>query len=107
MTVSVPRTKVRRNINPCLKIDGILLTMVDNRTNNAKNIIASLREIGGLRVLDRSIPFSIRAAECSVEGKSIFAHDARGKVAAAYTALVEEVMTIEKNRDRPGTERGG
>lgn len=100
--------KVRRNINPGLKIDGILLTMVDNRTNNAKNIIASLREIGGgLRVLDTVIPFSVRAAECSVEGKSIFAHDAKGKVAVAYTALVEEVMILEKNRDRPGTERGG
>ena len=62
--------KVRRTINPKLRIDGILLTMVDNRTNNAKNIIASLREIGGgLRVLDTEIPFSVRAAECSVEGK--------------------------------------
>lgn len=99
--------KVRRNINPGLKIDGILLTMVDNRTNNAKSIISSLREIGGgLRVLDTEIPFSVRAAECSVEGKSIFAHDGKGKVAAAYTALVEEVMELEKERDRPGTERG-
>lgn len=100
--------KVRRTINPKLRIDGILLTMVDNRTNNAKNIITSLREIGGgLRVLDTEIPFSVRAAECSVEGKSIFAHDARGKVAAAYDALVGEVMSIEqRNRDRPGAERG-
>ena len=43
--------KVRRNINPGLKIDGILLTMVDDRTNNAKSIISSLLEIGGLALL--------------------------------------------------------
>ena len=99
--------KVRRQINPALKIDGILLTMVDNRTNNAKSIIAALRQMGsGLRVLNTEIPFSVRAAECSVEGKSIFAHDGRGKVAAAYSALVEEVMALEqRKRDRPGAER--
>ena len=99
--------KVRRQINPALKIDGILLTTVDSRTNNAKSIIAALRQMGsGLRVLNTEIPFSVRAAECSVEGKSIFAHDGRGKVAAAYTALVEEVMALEqRKRDRPGAER--
>jgi len=99
--------KVKRQINPSLKIDGILLTMVDNRTNNAKGIIASLRQTGSrLRVLNTEIPFSVRAAECSVEGKSIFAHDSRGKVAAAYTALVEEVSVLEqRSRDRLGADR--
>lgn len=80
--------KVRRQINPTLKIDGVLLTMVDNRTNNTKNIIAALRQTGSnLRVLNTEIPFSVRAAECSVEGKSIFTHDSRGKVAAAYVGF--------------------
>ena len=100
--------KVRRQINPALKIDGILLTMVNNRTNNAKSIIAALRQTGSnLRVLNTEIPYSVRAAECSVEGKSIFAHDGKGKVAEAYAALVKEVSTLEqRNRDRPGAERG-
>ena len=100
--------KVRRQINPKLLIDGILLTMVDSRTNNAKSIIAALRQTGSnLRVLNTEIPFSVRAAECSVEGKSIFAHDGKGKVAAAYTALVEEVSALEqRNRNRPGADRG-
>ncbi len=100
--------KVRRQINPLLKIDGILLTMVDNRTNNAKSIIAALRQTGrDLRVLNTEIPFSVRAAECSVEGKSIFAHDSKGKVAAAYTALVKEVIAFDqRNRNRSGAERG-
>ena len=86
-------SKVRRQINPRLRIDGVLLTMVDNRTNNAKNIIASLRQTGDqLRIFDTEIPYSVRAAETSMEGKSIFVHDKRGKVAAAYENLTKEVL---------------
>ena len=78
-------TKVKRQINPKLRIDGVLLTMVDNRTNNAKTIINSLRQTGdNLRIFDTEIPFSMRAAETSIDGKSIFAHDRNGKVAGAY-----------------------
>lgn len=78
-------SKVQRQINRKLHIDGILLTMVDNRTINAKSIIASLRSSVGeqIRVFDTEIPFSVRAAECSVAGESIFKHDKNGKVAAA------------------------
>ncbi len=92
-------SKVKRQINLGLRIDGVLLTMVDNRTNNAKSIIASLRQTGGmLRVFDTEIPFSVRAAETSIEGRSIFAHDGRGKVAAAYENLVKEVMEHEQRQ---------
>lgn len=82
--------------------------LICRRTNNAKSIIAALRQTGrDLRVLNTEVPFSVRAAECSVEGKSIFAHDSKGKVAAAYTALVKEVIALEqRNRNRPGAERG-
>ena len=78
--------KIKRQINPRLRIDGILLTMVDNRTNNAKSIITSLRSSVGenIRVFESEIPFSVRAAECSLSGESIFSHDKNGKVAAAY-----------------------
>ena len=78
-------SKIKRQINPRLKIDGILLTMVDNRTNNAKAIISSLRSTVGenIRVFRSEIPFSVRAAECSLSGESIFSHDRNGKVAAA------------------------
>ena len=93
--------KVRRQINPLLKIDGILLTMVDSRTNNAKSIIAALRQTGrDLRVLNTEVPFSVRAAECSVEGKSIFAHDPGGKVAESYKNLTQEVTKLEKQREK-------
>ena len=96
-------SRVKRQINPKLRIDGILLTMVDNRTNNAKSIISSLRATVGenIRVFHTEIPFSVRAAECSVEGKSIFAHDRNGKVAEAYAALTKEVTGLEqKQKDR-------
>lgn len=92
--------KVKRQINPKLRVDGVLLTMVDNRTNNAKAIIASLRQTGsGVKVFDTEIPFSVRAAEATLEGKSIFAHDKSGKVAAAYEELTKEVMMIEQREN--------
>ena len=92
-------SKVKKQINPGLRIEGVLLTMVDSRTNNAKAIIASLREMGNrLRIFDTEIPFSVRAAESSIEGRSIFVHDGRGKVAAAYENLVKEVMELEEHQ---------
>lgn len=93
---SVP--KVKRSINPGLKIDGILLTMVDSRTNNARDIIEALRTgIGqNIRVFETEISHSVRAAECSLTGESIFSHDRNGKVATAYEALTKEVEDIER-----------
>ena len=91
---------MKRQINPKLRVDGVLLTMVDSRTNNAKAIIASLRQTGsGVKVFDTEIPFSVRAAEATLEGKSIFAHDKSGKVAAAYEELTKEVMMIEQREN--------
>ena len=78
---------------------------VDNRTNNAKSIITSLRSSVGenIRVFESEIPFSVRAAECSLSGESIFSHDKNGKVAAAYEALTKEVTEIEERaKNRPG-----
>jgi chromosome partitioning protein len=93
-------TKVKRQINPKLRIDGVLLTMVDSRTNNAKTIINSLRQTGdNLRIFDSEIPFSVRAAETSIEGKSIFAYDGNGKVAGAYEQLTKEVLDNEQRQN--------
>jgi len=96
-------SKVRRQINPKLKIEGILLTMANSRTNFGKEISALLRDTYGskIRIFDTDIPHSVRAAEISAEGKSIFAHDPKGKVAAAYRKLTQEVMAIEKQRQKP------
>ena len=94
--------KVKRQINPKLQIDGILLTMVDNRTNFAKEIAALLRETYGskIKVFGTEIPHSVRAKEISAEGKSIFAHDPKGKVAEGYKNLTQEVMKLEKQREK-------
>ncbi|MHB1315315.1 MAG: ParA family protein [Christensenellales bacterium] len=96
--------RVRRNINPKLTIDGVLLTMVDNRTNFAKDISFILRRDYGdkLCVFNTEIPLSIRAAETSAQGKSIFAHDPNGIVAKAYQGFTKEVQDIgsEKQRKR-------
>ena len=89
--------KVKRQINPKLDIEGILLTMVDSRTNYAKDISAMLRESYGskVKIFSNSVPISVRAAEISAEGVSIFAHDQKGKVASAYLSLTEEVLANE------------
>ena len=88
--------KVKRQINPKLQIEGILLTMVNSRTNYARDISAMVRENYGSRVkiFANSIPESVRAAEISAEGVSIFKHDPKGKVATAYLSLTEEVLGI-------------
>jgi len=86
--------KVKRQINQKLEIEGILLTMVDNRTNYAKDISNLLIENYGSKVhiFENSIPMSVRAAEISAEGVSIYKHDPNGKVASAYKSLTKEVL---------------
>lgn len=89
--------KVKRQINSKLEIEGILLTMVDSRTNYAKDISAMLQEAYGskVRIFANNIPISVRAAEISAEGISIYTHDPKGKVAYAYLSLTEEVLANE------------
>ena len=98
-------SKVKRQINPKLQIDGILLTMVDNRTNFAKEIAALLRDTYGskIKVFGTEIPHSVRAKEISAEGKSIFVHDPGGKVAEGYRNLTKEVLKLEKQREKSRT----
>jgi len=92
--------KVRRQINPKLRIEGILLTMVDSRTTYAKEIANLIRENYGtkLKVYQTDIPRSVRAEEISAEGKSIFRHDPKGKVAEAYRILTREVISNAEKR---------
>lgn len=87
-------SNVKRKINPALEIAGILITMADMRTNYSREIIDLLRNTYGskLRIFDSIIPLSIRAAETSAEGQSIYLHDPAGKVSAAYAALTQEVL---------------
>lgn len=86
--------KVRRQINPKLEIAGILFTMVDAHTNDAKNNMELLQNSYGsqIHIFDQYIPFSVRMKEAVREGQSIFRYDAKGKVADAYRKLTEEVL---------------
>ena len=86
--------RVQRQLNPGLKIEGILLTMVDNRTNYARDIAMQVYDAYSecLKVFDCEIPMSVRAAEISAEGSSLYVYDPKGKAAFAYTALIKEVI---------------
>ena len=99
--------KVRRQINPKLKIEGILLTMTDSRTNYGKQIDTLIRQAYGskIKVFSQTIPRSVRAAETSAAGKSIFQHDPKGKVAEAYQSLAREVLADAEKRLKRSSER--
>ena len=101
-------SKVRRQINPHLRIDGILMTMVMPRTNISKEVTALVRSAYGqnIKVFDAQIPHSIRAVEATAEGKSIFAYDKGGKVAVAYEQFGKEVADIgEKQKKQHRADR--
>ena len=87
--------RVKKRLNPKLVIEGILLTMVDNRTNYAKDIALQVYDAysSSIKVFDIEIPLSVRAAEISAEGSSIYSYDPQGKAAFAYLALTKEVMS--------------
>ncbi|MFI3326733.1 MAG: ParA family protein [Clostridia bacterium] len=98
--------KLKKQINPKLRIDGILVTMVNSRTRFSKDIIQVLHNSYGkkIKVFDTQIPFSIRAVESSSEGVSIYAFNKKGTVAQAYENFTKEVINIEKQRTKNRTQ---
>ena len=86
--------RVQRRLNKNLRIEGILLTMVDARTNYARDISQLVIDTyaNQIGVFHTCIPLSVRAAEISVEGSSIYQYDPKGKAANAYRTLTEEVL---------------
>ncbi len=100
--------KIKKQINPNLKIEGALLTLVDNRTNLAKITRETIRDNYSciLKIFKSEIPLAIKAAETSASGKSIFAYDKNSKVANAYEDLAKEVIINgERNKIRPPQSR--
>ena len=89
---------VKKRLNRKLAIEGILLTMVDFRTNYARDIASRVHTTYGsqIEVFENVIPMSVKAAETSAEGKSIYMHCPKGKVAEAYMKLTQEVLNNEK-----------
>ena len=95
-------SKVQRQLNSNLQVSGILLTMVEGRTNFAKDISNLVRQAYGqsIRVFDTEIPRGIKAAEMSAEGMSIFKFEPDSKVAGAYKQFTTEVLQHEKQREK-------
>ena len=86
--------KVRKQVNPNLKVEGIVLTLADMRTNLARATVEALKEQYGsmLRIFKTHIPVAVKAAEISATGQSIYAYDKGSKVAQAYSEFTKEVL---------------
>ncbi len=90
--------KVKRQLNPDLMVDGVLLTLAYMRTNLARATVDTLRQQYGsvLKIYKTQIPIAVKAAEISVAGQSIFAYDKGIKVAQAYADFTKEVLANAK-----------
>ena len=95
-------SKVKKYINQDIKIDGMLLTLVDNRTNLAKSTVEALRENFGcrIRIYRTTIPIAVKAAEVSSKGKSIYAYEPSSTVSKAYTDFTKEVLADGRQKER-------
>ena len=94
---------VKRNLNHDLKIEGVLITMTNERTNLSKKITHEVREnFGGhIKVFDTTIPRCTKAAESTGIGESIFQYDPNGAATKAYEAFTKEViLNAEKEHKR-------
>ena len=97
-------SKVKRQINPELKVDGVLLTLVDSRTTLARTTADTIRQNYGnvLKIYRSEILLAAKAAEISATGESIYAHDKNSKVAQTYAEFSKEVAEDgEKRRNTP------
>jgi chromosome partitioning protein len=99
--------RIKDNFNPALKVEGVLLTMYDDRTNLTKQVENDLREFFAEEVFKTVIPRSIRLAEAPSFGKSILAYDPRSKGAEAYIQLAKEVIANEQRIRSQSTQSAG
>ena len=102
--------RVNSHTNPNLRLDGIVMTLVDGRTNLAKEVIDAIRTNYGtrIRIFDAQIPVAVKTAEASKAGQSIYVYGKDSKAAKAYEALTKEVMNLaerEKRRDEASIDR--
>jgi chromosome partitioning protein len=96
--------RIRRTLNPALAIEGILLTMYDERTTLSRQVASDLRSFFGAQVFSAVIPRNVRLAEAPSHGKPILFYDIHSKGAASYIQLAKEVITNAQKRVGPGAE---
>lgn len=97
--------RIRRTINPDLAIEGILLTMYDERTTLSKQVAADLRSFFGTQVFESVIPRNVRLAEAPSHGKPVLFYDIHSRGAESYIQLAKEVITNEQKRIGQGAQR--
>ncbi|MDQ3087301.1 MAG: AAA family ATPase, partial [Acidobacteriota bacterium] len=87
--------RLRRGLNPHLTIEGLLLTMYDERTNLSSAVAKDLRDFYGTQVLKTVIPRNVRLAEAPSYGKPIILYDIRSRGAESYIQLAKEILSHE------------
>jgi chromosome partitioning protein len=97
--------RIRRSLNPSLTIEGLLLTMYDERTNLSAAVAADLRDFYGSQVFEAVIPRNVRLAEAPSYGKPVFLYDIRSRGSESYLQLAKEIMAHDKKSIRTGIER--
>src|SRR6202044_3822679 len=97
--------RLRRAINPALAIEGILLTMYDDRTTLSRQVAADLRGFFGAQVFEAVIPRNVRLAEAPSHGMPVIFYDIHSKGAESYIQLAKEVIANDQKRAGPGIER--
>jgi chromosome partitioning protein len=98
--------RIRRLHNPSLTIEGLLLTMYDERTNLSSAVAADLRDFYGQQVFQTVIPRNVRLAEAPSYGKPIIAYDPHSKGAEAYSQLAREIISREIAYESKGAGQG-
>jgi chromosome partitioning protein len=94
--------RIRRTLNPTLEIEGILLTMYDERTTLSRQVATDLRSFFGTQVFQSVIPRNVRLAEAPSFGKPIIFYDIHSKGAEGYTQLAQEVIANAEKRAGTG-----
>lgn len=97
--------RLRRTVNPSLEIEGILLTMYDDRTTLSKQVAADLRSFFGPQVFESVIPRNVRLAEAPSHGMPVMFYDIHSRGAEAYVQLAKEVIANAQKRVGQGFER--
>jgi len=99
------KQRIQRTLNPKLEIEGILLTMVDERMNLTQQVMSEVRSHFKEKVFRTTIPRSVRLGEAPSFGKPILLYDIRSRGAEAYLELAREMMAHEKKGTGQGAER--
>lgn len=100
-------SKVQHQINPRIKVLGVAITLANINTNLGRSTIDTIKENFGqhIKVFDTVVPIGVKAAEASVQGKSVYEHAKDSNVAKAYENLTKEIVRIQKNKNKGSQER--